>query len=309
MCNVLRTTEISIGALLVAALFLAACSDTDISDTDISSDRPSVVVTTTILGDVAANVVGENADVEVLIPVGASPHEFVPSSQQVAMIYEADLVVANGLGLEEGLTDILEAAAADGINVIEIAPHLDPLPLADGDELDPHVWMDPLRMQTAAEEIATAMFLIDGDDAWQSNAEDYSAALQTAHEQIETMLGTVPAAQRKLVTNHDSLGYLADRYAFVILGTVIPGGSSLGAPSSAALAELVALIEREQVPAIFAESTEPQALAEAVAAEAGSGIVVIELLTGSLAEKGRPGDTLIGMLLLDAERIAGALES
>ena len=304
MCNVLRTKEIPIGTLLVAALFLAACSGTDTS-----SDRPMVVVTTTILGDVAANVVGDDADVEVLIPVGASPHEFVPSSQQVAMIYEADLVVANGLGLEEGLTDILEAAAADGINVIEITPHLDPLPLADGDELDPHVWMDPLRMQTAAAEIATAMFLIDGDDAWQSRAEDYSAALQTAHEQIETMLGTVPATQRKLVTNHDSLGYLADRYGFEIVGTVIPGGSSLGAPSSAALAELVALIEREQVPAIFAETTEPRALAEAVAAEAGSGVVVIELLTGSLAPKGRPGDTLIGMLLIDAERIAGALGS
>jgi zinc/manganese transport system substrate-binding protein len=303
MCNGLRTKEIPIGTLLVAALFLAACSGTDTS-----SDRPSVVVTTTILGDVAANVVGDIADVEVLIPIGASPHEFVPSSQQVAMIYEADLVVANGLGLEEGLSDVLEAAEADGINVLEIAPHLDPLPLADGDELDPHVWMDPLRMQTAAAEIAKAMFLIDANDAWQSRAEDYSAALQTAHEQIETMLGTVPAAQRKLVTNHDSLGYLADRYGFEIVGTVIPGGSSLGAPSSAALAELVALIKREQVPAIFVESSEPQALAEAIAAEAGDVVVVI-LLTGSLAEKGRAGDTLIGMLLVDAERIAAALGS
>lgn len=302
MCNVLRTREISIGTLVVAALFLAACSGTDTS-----SDRPSVVVTTSILGDVAVNVAGDDADVEVLIPIGASPHEFVPSSQQVAMIYEADLVVANGLGLEEGLVDVLEAAEADGINVLEIAPHLDPLPLADGDELDPHVWMDPLRMQTAAAEISEALFLIDGDDAWQSRAEDYTAALQTAHEQIEAMLGTVAAAQRKLVTNHDSLGYLADRYGFEIVGTVIPGGSSLGAPSSAALAELVAVIEREQVPAIFAETTEPQVLAEAVAAEVGTGVVVVELLTGSLAPKGRPGDTLIGLLLLDAERIAGAL--
>lgn len=289
--------------LVVAALFLAACSGGDTS-----SDRPSVVVTSTALGDVAANVVGDDADVEVLIPIGASPHEFVPSSRQVAMIYEADLVVANGLGLEEGLTDVLEAAAADGVNVLEIAPHLDPLPLADGDELDPHVWMDPLRMQTAAAAIANAMFLIDGDDAWQSRAEDYSATLQAAHEQIGTMLATVAPAQRKLVTNHDSLGYLADRYGFEVVGTVIPGGTSLGDPSSAALAELVAVIEREQVPAIFADSTEPQALAEAIAAEAGDVAVVI-LLTGSLAEKGRPGDTLIGMLLVDAARIAAALGS
>jgi zinc/manganese transport system substrate-binding protein len=290
-------------ALLVAVALLAVgCSGDDADD-----DRPLVVVTTTILGDVVANVVGDGATVEVLMPAGADPHDYIPSSQQVARIHQADLVVVNGLGLEAGLSDVLESAVADGANVIEIAPHLDPLPFGGGDELDPHMWMDPLRMKVAASAIAEALFLIDGDDSWHAGEAAYAAELDAAHQQIETLLAQVPVEQRKLVTNHDSLGYLADRYGFVVIGTVIPGGSSLGNPSSAQLAELVATVERENVPAIFAETTEAQDLAEAVAAEVGHDVAVVVLLTGSLAEEGSPGDTLIGMLLIDAERIAEAL--
>ena len=291
-----------IALLMAVALFAAGCSGDDADD-----GRPLVVVTTTILGDVVANVVGDGATVEVLMPAGADPHDYIPSSQQVARIHQADLVVVNGLGLEAGLSDVLESAVADGANVIEIAPHLDPLPFGGGDELDPHMWMDPLRMKVAASAIAKALFIIDGDDSWYAGEAAYAAELDAAHQQIETLLAQVPVEQRKLVTNHDSLGYLADRYGFVVIGTVIPGGSSLGNPSSAQLAELVATVERESVPAIFAETTEAQDLADTVAAEVGHDVAVVVLLTGSLAEAGSPGDTLIGMLLIDAERIAGAL--
>jgi zinc/manganese transport system substrate-binding protein len=295
----LRTSAVLI---TVAAIALGACSSAD-SD----GGRPLVVATTNVLGDVAGNVAGGRADVEVLMPTGTSPHEFVPSSRQVAMIYKADLVVANGLGLEGGLADVLGAAMDDGVNVLEVAPHLEPIPLADGDELDPHVWMDPIRMKDAADAIAGRLFRIDGNEAWQAHADAYSAELDLADRRIESLLAPVAAERRTLVTNHDSLGYFADRYGFAIIGTVIPGSTSIGDPSSAELAELVATIKGEQVPAIFIESSEPQALAEVVAAEAGSAVVIVELFTGSLAEKGRPGDTLIGMLIVDAERIAAAL--
>jgi zinc/manganese transport system substrate-binding protein len=289
-------------ALLVAALLLSACSN---GETE--ADGPLVIATTTILGDVARNVVGEAGTVEVLMPVGADPHDYLPSSQQVARIHEADLVVANGLDLEAGLTDVLEAATADGANVIEVAPLLDPIAFPGGDDLDPHVWMDPIRMQDAADAIAGRLFRIDGNEAWQAHADAYRNDLDLAHRRIEILLAAIPTEARKLVTNHDSLGYFADRYGFTVIGTVIPGGSSLGNPSSAQLAELVATVERENVPAIFAETTEAQDLAEAVAAEVGHDVAVVVLLTGSLAEEGSPGDTLIGMLLIDAERIAEAL--
>ena len=292
-------------ALWVALALIGAGCSTDQAD----DDRIRVVATTTILGDVAGNVAGRDADVEVLMPIGASPHGFVPSSQQVAKLYTADLVVANGLDLEAGLADVLDAAKGDGVNVLEVAPHLDPLPFGDGDNLDPHVWMDPVRMMDTAWLIATELTAVAPSVDWERNADAYAAELQSTHHTIKQLLGFIPTDQRKLVTNHDSLGYFADRYGFVVIGTVIPGGSSLGDPSSADLAELVAVISREQSPAIFAESTEPQALADAVAAEGGAEVAVVELFTGSLSEPGTVADTLIGMLLVDAERIARALGS
>ena len=296
--------RLAIAVWVAIALIGAGCSADPADD-----GRIRVVATTTILGDVASNVAGSDADVEVLMPIGASPHGFVPSSQQVAKIYTADLVVANGLDLEAGLADVLEAAKGDGVNVLEVAPHLDPLPFGDGDDLDPHVWMDPVRMMDTARLIATELTAVAPSVDWEGNADAYAAELQSTHNTIQQLLGAIPTDQRKLVTNHDSLGYFADRYGFVVIGTVIPGGSSLGDPSSAALAELVAVIERERSPAIFAESTEPQALAGAVAAEAGADVAVVELFTGSLSEPGTVADTLIGMLLVDAERIAKALGS
>ena len=76
-----------------------------------------------------ANVVGDAATVEVLLPIGADPHDYQPSARQLALVNEADLVVANGLRLEEGLVDALASAEADGANVLEVAPLVDPIPL------------------------------------------------------------------------------------------------------------------------------------------------------------------------------------
>ena len=121
------------------------------------------------------------------------------------------------------------------------------------------------------------------------------------------MLASIPADNRKLITNHDSLGYFADRYGFEIIGAVIPGGATLADPSSAQLAELVDEIVEEGVKVIFAETIEPTALAEAVAAEAGTDVAVVTLLTGSLGEPGTATDNIVGMLRDNAQRLADAL--
>lgn len=275
----------------------------------------TIVATTSIWGDVVSQIVGNEAAVEVLIPVGADAHEYQPSAQQVATLTRADLVVANGLGLEEGLSDVLANARSDGANIIEVAPALDPLPLsgyhagtavADATAgLDPHVWFDPDRVASGAELIATELAALDDSIDWLGRARTYGEELATADDQIAEVLASIPEERRKLVTNHDAFGYLADRYGLEIVGVVIPGGSSLADPSSAELAQLVRVIRDEDVPAIFTESTQPDALAEAVAAEVGSEVVVIELYTGSLGES--PADTLIGMLGVDASRIAEGL--
>lgn len=275
-------------------------------------DGIQVVATTTVLGDVARNVVGEDGTVEVLLPIGADPHDYQASARQVAAIQEADLVIVNGLGLEEGLTDVLEGAAADGANILTVAPRLDPLPFgaidpdaSAGD--DPHVWFDPLRMASAAEIIAAELTKVDGSVDWTARGNAYADELAAFDEDARAILAVVRPQDRKLVTNHDALGYFAARYGFEVVGVVIPGGSTLAEPSSAELTELVAIVEQENVGAIFAETTNPEALADAVAAEAGDDVAVVELFTGSLGEPGSGADTLIAMLTTNAQRIAQAL--
>ncbi len=284
--------------VLALALAVGACGDAAGG-----GGEPTVLATTTILGDLAAAVAGDDAEVTVLLPPGADPHDYQPSAREVATIEQADLVIANGLGLEEGLADVLT-----GDHVVEVAPRLDPLPSGgdDGDGLDPHVWMDPLRMGEAARVVAAELARIDPGADWAGRAAAYAAGLEAADREIEALLSSIPTERRKLVTNHDSLRYFADRYGFDVVGTVIPGGATLAAPSSAELAALVAEIERLGVPAVFVETTESAELAEALAAEAG-GVAVVELYSGSLGEPGSGADTLAGMLLTDARRIAAAL--
>jgi zinc/manganese transport system substrate-binding protein len=289
---------------------------------DGAGEAISIVVTTNILGDVVEQVVGEDAEVEVLLPAGVDPHEYQASSQQVAALAKADLVVANGLGLEEGLVDALEAAESDGVNVFEVAPLLSPIGFGDEtcepeaghghgqDEVggcDPHVWMDPLRMADAARLVAAELEAISGGGLWQSRAGGYAAELTAADGEIGQLMAVVPAGRRRLVTNHDTLGYFAARYGFEVIGTVVPGGSTLGAPSSEELAALVEVIRQEGVSVIFAETIEPATLAEAVASELDAHVEVVELHTDSLGESGTDADTLIGMLVANARLIADAL--
>jgi zinc/manganese transport system substrate-binding protein len=124
---------------------------------------------------------------------------------------------------------------------------------------------------------------------------------------IVALLDQLPLADRLVVTNHDSFGYFAERYGFEVIGTVIPGGSSLSEPSSADLAALVNVINETGVSAIFTETTEPTELADAIAGETDHTVTIVPLYTGSLGPTGSGADTLIGMLLTNAERIADGL--
>lgn len=306
------------GLIIVPVLALAGCT----GETGADSDGPLIIATTVVWGNVIEEIVGEEARVDILIPAGADVHDYKPTSQQIASLQTADLVIANGLGLEEGLLDVLASAVSDGANVLELAPRLEPLPFAgdthgededhEADDhasegKDPHVWFDPDRVVAATELIASSLTEVDDSVDWMARAATYSDRLLEADREIRTILETVPPENRKLVTNHDALGYFADRYGFEVVAVVIPGGSTLGDPSSAEMAALVDEIEHQGIRTIFAETNLPTRLAEAVASEVGDEISVIELYTGSLGEPGSEEDTLIGMLVTNARRIAGAL--
>ena len=339
-----RSTALALSAV---ALVVAACGSGSVGQGS-EGDRLSVVVTTTIWGDIVSNVTGDAADVEVLFPIGADAHDYQLSSAQVAAVQEADLVVINGLGLEEGILDVIESLEVDGANILEVAPLLDPIEFGEGghdhdgehhededeaeedehhedgdsaeedehpDEedghehegLDPHVWMDPLRVADAVGLIATELAAIDSTTNWAANADAYATTLRTLDEQVVTTLDAIPEAGRVMVTNHEAFGYFVDRYEFEVLGVVIPGGTTLSDPSSAELAGLVDVMIDEGVNVIFAETVEPTTLADAVASEVGEDVEVVELFTESLGGPGSGGETYVEMLRTNADLIAEAL--
>ena len=334
-----RSATFAVLALLSVLGLLASCgggSKDAASSTVPDSNRTLVIATTPILGDLVRQVGGDQINVEVLIPLGADPHDFEPSAAQAARLRDASLIVANGLGLEERLESALEGAQKDGVPVFEVGEQLDPLALSTtkdeghseeddhgheeeppaekeeehghGSE-DPHVWLDPERMATAASLVATQLATTTGLDAapFQQRAATYADAARAAEAEARALLAKLPADQRKLITNHDALEYFAQRFNLEVIGTVIPGGSTLAEPSAADLSKLVALIKANNVKAIFSESTVSSKLIESLAREVGSQVSVVELSTDTLGKPGSPTATYPGLIVTTARLIANGL--
>ena len=289
---------------------------------------PVVAATTTVMGDVVTNLTGDLAEVVVIMPVNADPHEFQPSARQAAALRDADLVVANGGGFEEGLEDALDSAEDDGAAVFEAVDHVALLEPGDGagaddhaDEdggdgddhgregADPHVFTDPARMATVAEALAGVLAeqvpALD-TDAFRDRAAAYVDELRTLDAEVEGILAAVPAERRKLVTNHEVFAYFADRYDFEVVGAVIPSTTTQAAASAAQVDDLARLVAAEGVPAVFADTSSADDLAATLAAEVGD-VAVVELFSESLGDEGSGADTYAGMVRTNAARIAEAL--
>lgn len=308
MTNRLRARQIA--GLGVAVLGLAGCAGAAGSSAESSTGSAvSVVATTTILGSVVGQVMScAGGEVRTLMPVGADPHDYSPSSSDVAAMVTANLVVANGLGLEETLGSALATAREDGADILEVGPALDPQPFGgSSDSEDPHVWMDVARMATAASVIGNELVKVTGDEAYQQCGTKVATTLTSTDDQVRTILHTVPPASRILVTDHNAFGYFSRAYGFTVAGAVIPGGSTLAQPSSSELAALSQKIRETGVRALFANTANPTALIDALARESGVRIAVVELYVGSLGPAGSGADTYQGMMLTDAHRIADAL--
>lgn len=292
-------------AVLVAGL--TACAPA-------APDRALVVVTTNILGDVVGELVGDEAQVMTLMRPNADPHSFEISAQEAARLRAADLVVSNGLGLEEGLQQHLEAAAADGVEVFVAGDRIEVLDYREGDAAglpDPHFWTDPGRMADVVEALALELAELAGVDgnAISARAAAYGEQLAALDAEMTQAFAAIPDARRALVTNHHVFGYLAERYDFRVVGAVIPGGTTLAAPSASDLADLVQAVEETGVPAIFAESSSPDRLMRALADEADVHVEVVALYTESLTAPGGGADSYLTMMRVNTERIATGLSS
>lgn len=278
-------------ALAVAAATLALVGLAGGCGSDATGDgRPTVVVTTTVLGSLVQDLVGDAADVEVLMPDGVDPHDYQPSAKDVGRLEDADVIVANGLDLEEGLGDALGNAQDGGTPVFQATDHVGLRVFGDGEEgadehgpEDPHVWMDPLAMRGVIVALAPVLADEAGIDV-RARATDLEARLTALDGEVRDTLADIPAARRRLVTGHESMGYFARRYDFELVGALIPSLSSQAQVSASNLAALRAQVEREGVPAIFTEVGTPAGVAEAIGDQTGAR--VIEVGTHALPDDG-----------------------
>lgn len=277
------------------------------------SDRPLIVVTTNILGDVVRELVGPDVEVMTLMPPGADPHSFQISAQEAARIGGADLLVSSGLGLEEGVQHHVDTAVSDGVPTIVAGDHVQALAYASGDAEgidDPHYWTDPTTMIDVVDALAESIdAAVPGIPALQANADAYVAQLNELDDAMTTAFAAIPAERRILVTNHHVFGYLAARYDLEILGVILPSGTALAAPSASDLKTLVTAIERTGTRTIFADSSSPTRLAEVLADEASIDVEVVELFTESLSEPGQGAETYLELMRSNLDRIIAGLSS
>jgi zinc/manganese transport system substrate-binding protein len=289
-------------AVLAAAGLLLSASIGGCGD-DGGTNGPKVIATTGILADVAQHVTGPDAEVAQLIPDNADPHSFSLSAQDRQELEQADLVVANGAGLEAGVP-----LAESGAEVWELTANAgDLLTATPGEEAgatDPHVWMDPTRVAGAMPSLAAA--LGDADPAhardYEERAERYARELRSLDREIARTLAGVPAENREIVTSHDALGYFAHRYGFEVTATVFPATGAEAEASAKRLGEVEAAVRQSGVPAIFVQSVDDPEALSIVADETG-----VELEDGLAVESPGAAGGYAEMLRLDAQLVADGL--
>jgi ABC-type Zn uptake system ZnuABC Zn-binding protein ZnuA len=300
-------------ALLVAGVLLATGCGSG-GSAAAGPGKLDVVASVSFLADVAQNVAGDRFTVHTLIPLGTDPHSFEPTPKDFGAAAYADLLIVNGGGLEGPLLTQLEQAGAKATIVDASAglqsrtPQPGEPPLASS-ETDPHFWLDPVLMKTYVANIRDAFAKADpaGAATYKANAAAYIKKLDALDAWIRRQVATIPAANRKLVMDHASHGYFADRYGFTIVGTVIPGVGTGETPTAKQLGDLTAAIRRSGAKAVFVEAHENPKLAQQIAAETHI-VVVDDLLDHSLTPPGGVAPTYIDMMRFDARRIVEALK-
>lgn len=296
------------GIAVVLAVLISGCTAPE------PEQGPQIVVTTNILADVTQQILGDQATVTTLMQPGADPHSFEISAQQAALMGTADLLVSNGLGLEEGLQQHLDRAAGAGAPMLVAGDVIEVVPYASGDAQgtpDPHFWTDPAAMLDVVNAIEAAARGIEGIDVQNlaTSASAYRTRLQDLDTHMATTFAAIPEERRALVTNHHVFGYLAKRFDFQVIGAVIPGGTTLAAPSAADLRQLSDAINSAGVPTIFAESSQPDRLVKVLASEAGIKVQVTELFTESLTGPEGEAASYLDMMGVNTQRITAGLTS
>jgi ABC-type Zn uptake system ZnuABC Zn-binding protein ZnuA len=309
-------------ALTILALGLTACGGNPASPS--GTANPVVLASTTFLADIAQNIAGDRVEVVSLLPVGADPHSYQATPADVARIAESKLLILNGVEYEHFIEALLENAGGERV-IITASDGLEPRHMEEhegeehaGEEEsgeseeheagDPHMWLDPNLVVTYVENIREGLTHFDpaGAAEFQSNADAYVAELTALDAWINEQVSQIASERRLLVTNHEALGYFAERYGFTVVGTVVESFSTDASPSAQQLAMLIDQIKASGAPAIFLDAGDTPSLAQQIADETGIRVVT-DLHLESLTD-GAPAATYLDMMKHNVTLIVEALK-
>jgi ABC-type Zn uptake system ZnuABC Zn-binding protein ZnuA len=310
----LRLTARRLGVATVSIVLLLAACDAAATPAASGGERTPqpdafrVVATTTVLADLVAAVGGTNVSVSSLVPKGGEVHTFDPTPSDISTVAEAQLIVMNGLGLDDWLAETIEDAGATA-PVLRLAEDLPGVDYLSGDEhegesVNPHLWLNVEYARAYVERIGEALASTDPGQAvsYFAGSAAYDAVLEELDAWVKEETGTIPEANRNVVSFHEAFPYFAAAYGLTIVDTVVaaPGQD----PSAGDVAQLVAEIEANDVKAIFSEIQFNDDLVRTIADETGA-VVVSDLYNDSLGDP--PVHTYEGMIRWDTERIVEAL--
>ena len=274
-------------------------------------DKPLVLATVAMVGDVARAVVGDHATVEVLIGEGTDPHTYTASRGDVARLHAAGIILYNGLHLEGRMAADLEGLASTKV-VVPVAERIPRELLLEADgEHDPHVWMDPARWAHVADVVAAVLSGEDPANAqdYEANAAAYRAELARLDERARAAVTTIPDGRRVLVTAHDAFSYLGQSYGIEVLAL-----QGLSTESEAGLADINALVDAivtRRIPAVFVETSVAEknvrALVEGAKARGHEVALGGSLFSDAMGAAGTREGTYLGMIDHNVSTIVRAL--
>jgi manganese/iron transport system substrate-binding protein len=272
-----------------------------------------VVATTSLVGDVVSQVGGDKIQLEVLLPLGTDPHSFSPTPRDASIIADAAIVFANGVGLEEFLKPLMDNIGGAS-KVVEVSQGIVYRSLVEQGSRsnlpidDPHTWMDPNNIIIWVNNIVSALSNVDPTNLayYVENGQNYQAKLKDLDTWIRSEVSIIPEQNRKLVTDHLIFGYYADRYGFKQVGAIIPGFSSLAEPSAQDIAQIEDAIHSMGVKAIFINVGVNVNLAQRIANDTGTNVVLLYM--ESLSDKGVGADNYLEFMHYDVNKIINALK-
>ncbi|HMR97631.1 MAG TPA: metal ABC transporter substrate-binding protein [Anaerolineales bacterium] len=266
------------------------------------------LATTSMLADIAQHVAGERIRIESILPIGADPHSYQYTPQDATKVADAKLLILFDYETYETFLEPLLLTAGGNAEFVFAGVGVGKKIDVDKGGFDPHIWLDPNNIIVCVENIREGLTHFDpaGAAEFKSNADAYVAELQALDAWIVEQVDQIPAENRLLVTNHESLGYFAERYGFTIVGSVLESFSSGASPSAQQLAALIDQVKASNAPAIFLDAGDNPALAEQIADETGVRVVP-DLHLESLTD-GAPAATYIDMMKYNVTQIVDALK-